>query len=107
MIEPLAAGQALPQVDPSALPRDVRKGSDEDKRLYRAALGFERQLLGQLLESMTQAAEVGGDEEDGGDAAGGAYKSLLPATLADSLVQKGGTGIAHDLYRSMREGSSK
>ncbi len=97
---------ALPAVPASALPADVRAGSPADQKAYRAALGFERQLLGQLLENMTKAAE-GGEDEEGGDAAGGAYKSLLPSTLADSLVQKGGTGIAHDLYRSMREGDSK
>ncbi len=107
MIEPIAGSQSLPQVDNAALPPDVRKGSAEDKKVYRAALGFERQLLGQLLENMTKAADAGGEDEEGGDAAGGAYKSLLPSTLADSLVQKGGTGIAHDLYRSMRGGDSK
>ncbi len=72
MIEPIAGSQSLPQVDNAALPPDVRKGSDEDKKVYRAALGFERQLLGQGLETMTAAAEGGADEE-GGDAAGGAY----------------------------------
>jgi hypothetical protein len=46
-------GYALPPISDAALPRDVRAGSAEDKQAYKAALGFEQVLLGQLVKEMT------------------------------------------------------
>ena len=36
----------------AALPASVRTGTPKDKEAYRAALGFEQVLLGQLVKSM-------------------------------------------------------
>jgi Rod binding domain-containing protein len=105
LIPPVSGQDALPQVDRSAMPREVRKASAEDQKIYKTALAFERQLLTQLAESMNP--EPQGDDEEQGDAAGGAYKSMVPQTMADALVARGGTGIALDLYRSMTRGGSK
>ena len=105
MIPSVSGQDALPQVDRSALPPEVRKASPEDQKIYKTALAFERQLLTQLAQSMNSTA--GGDDEEQGDAAGGAYKSMVPTTMADALVARGGTGIALDLYRSMTRGGSK
>ena len=44
---------SLPAIPDTALPRDVRAGSAEDKRAYKAALGFEQVLLGHLVKEMT------------------------------------------------------
>jgi Rod binding domain-containing protein len=72
----------------------------EDKKAYRAALGFERELLAQLSRQLTET--VKGDEESG-SAATQAYKDMLPEALADSMVAAGGTGIALNLYRSIHQ----
>jgi Rod binding domain-containing protein len=89
-------------IGPTALPREVRDGTPEQQKAYRAALSFERVLVGQLLHSLGDDAlgMGGGDEEDGGGAPP-AYKELLPNTLADSLTQGGGIGLARDLYKSL------
>jgi len=105
LIPPVSGQDALPQVDRAALPAEVRKASPEDQKIYKTALAFERTLLTQLAQAMNP--EPQGDEEETGDAAGGAYRSMVPTTMADSLVQRGGTGIALDLYRSMTRGDSK
>ena len=42
----------LPSVPSSALPTEVRTGSEADREAYTAALGFEQILLGQLVGEM-------------------------------------------------------
>jgi Rod binding domain-containing protein len=97
---------ALPALDPAVLPADVRNGSAEDKKAYRAALGFERSLLQQLTKSMSDATKTDddSDEESGETAATQMYKDMLPDRLADSLIASGGIGLAEDLYRAVRQG---
>lgn len=90
-------GAGLPPVDPSTFPRAVREGSDEDRRAYRAALGFERVMLGELLKQVDVAGES--------DGAPAAYRDLLPQALADSLAGSGGVGLAGHLYEAIREGA--
>lgn len=87
MIEP------LPSVPSTALPPEVREGSDQDKKNYRAALGFEQVMLTELLR------EVDGLSTPEGTPA--AYGGLVPQTLADALVAGGGIGLARDLYASI------
>src|SRR6185436_6480382 len=43
-----AASRGL-AISDTALPRDVRSGSAGDKRAYKAALGFEKVMLGELV----------------------------------------------------------
>jgi Rod binding domain-containing protein len=93
-------------VPETALPASVRNGSEEQKQTYKAALGFERMLLGQLMQSMNATAEAGGDDSDSSDAATNMYKQMLPDQLADSLIAGGGTGLAENLYRALQEGQS-
>jgi Rod binding domain-containing protein len=93
-------------VPETALPANVRNGSDEEKQTYKAALGFERMLLGQLMQSMTDTAQGAGSEDDSSDAATSMYKQMLPDQLADSMIAGGGTGLADNLYRALREGQS-
>ena len=92
-------------VPETALPANVRNGTDEQKQAYKAALGFERLLLGQLMQSMTDTAQGTGDDESG-DAASNMYKQMLPDQLADSMIASGGTGLADDLYRALQGGRS-
>ena len=110
-VDPLSL---LPVVPDTALPVDVRTGSDKDKQTYQAALGFERQLLTQLTQAMVSTTQNGddstGDDSDAGlgssDAVTQAYNQMLPDQLADSLISGGGTGLAENLYRALREGQS-
>lgn len=100
---PALDAATLPPIDRAALPQAVREGDAEDRRLYRAALGFERLLLNELLEGMTASAQAPDEETD---AAGEAYRSLVPQTLADALVARGGVGLAPELWRTLREGGA-
>ena len=113
-VDPLSS---LPVVPDTALPADVRTGSDKDKQTYQAALGFERQLLTQLTQAMVNTTQNGDDSSDdsgddsnagigSSDAVTQAYNQMLPDQLADSLISGGGTGLAENLYRALREGQS-
>jgi len=109
-IDPLSS---LPVIPDTALPADVRNGSDTDKQTYQAALGFERQLLTQLTQAMVDSTQQDQDSsddsdstDDGSDAVTQAYNQMLPDQLADSLISGGGTGLAENLYRALREGQS-
>jgi Rod binding domain-containing protein len=93
------------------MPADVRKAGKDGEETYRAALGFERQMLQELTKTMSKDlsganADDGSGEESGGDAATSAYNDMLPGTLADSLTSAGGLGLAHDLWLSMRSAQS-
>ena len=98
---------------PGLIPADVRKAGKEAEQTYRAALGFERTLLEQLTKSMSKdmVGMDSGDSEDGSEGSGGsaatsAYTDMLPGTLADSVTNAGGLGLAHDLWLSMRSAQS-
>jgi hypothetical protein len=94
---------------PITLPADVRKTGTDGEETYRAALGFERQMLQELTKTMAKDLNGTGasdDSGDGGDAATSAYGDMLPGTLADSLTSAGGLGLAHDLWLSMRSAQS-
>ena len=47
-----------PEVPATALPAAVRNGTDDDKQAYKAALGFEQILLGQLVERLEHHVRV-------------------------------------------------
>ncbi len=103
----LEGARALPPVDRSAMPSDVRRGTPEQQRAYRAALGFERMLVGQLVRSMNKATEGMSSEEEGGGfgSTPPAYREMLADSLADQVIRGGGLGIAKDLYRSLGVGA--
>ncbi len=83
----------LPQVADAALPRDVRSGTDADKKAYKAALGFEKVLLGQLVEEMT-AATPSLTEGPRGDA--------VTEAMTDALTNAGGIGLAPQLFKTLQ-----
>ena len=85
---------ALPAVSDAALPRDVRAGSDADKKHYKAALGFEKVLLGQLVKEMT-AATPSLTEGPRGDA--------VTEAMTDALANAGGIGLAPTLYKTLQQ----
>jgi Rod binding domain-containing protein len=112
-VDPLSS---LPIVPDTALPADVRNGTPKDKQAYQAALGFERQLLTQLTQAMvgtTQNDSSSSDSSDDSSAGFGssdavtqAYNQMLPDQLADGLMAGGGTGLAENLYRALRQEQS-
>ena len=105
----------LPPIDQSKLPADIRNGSPERKKSYEAALGFERMFLQQLTKTLAQSsgldgsdssADSGSDDGDGSDVATQTYQSMLPDTLADSLMSAGGIGLARQLVPAESTDSS-
>ncbi len=83
---------ALPSVPVSALPADVRRGTPEDQKAYRAALGFERLMLQTFVKDMTKA---GGLDDS-------PYSGSIQDSMADALVAGGGIGLGEQLYHAMR-----
>ena len=83
----------LPQVSEAALPAAVRNGSAKDKEAYKAALGFEQVLLGQLVKSMASD----------GPLSEGPYAAPVQDALSGGLINNGGLGLANDLYRALKE----
>lgn len=114
-VDPLSS---LPIVPDTSLPSDVRTGTTQDKQTYQAALGFERQLLEQLTQSMVDTTQDGSDSSDDtddgsddssmgtSDAVTQSYNQMLPGQLADALIAGGGTGLAENLYRALQQGQS-
>ena len=89
----IAGLSGLPMVSEAALPADVRAGTAKDKEAYKAALGFEQILLGQLVKSM--AAD--------GPLSQGPYATPVQDALSSGLIANGGLGLATDLYRALKE----
>ena len=94
------SGLDLNAISAAAIPAHVREAGEDAEQTYKAALGFERMLLSQLTKTMFSTAE--GEEGEGQSAATGAYKEMLPGTLADAVTNAGGIGLAEDLYKTMR-----
>jgi Rod binding domain-containing protein len=86
---------ALPQVSESALPRAVREGSEADRQTYKAALGFERMFVEQLLKSSTANSPL----------AEGPQSAAVQGALADAMVANGGFGLAAQLDAQIRSRS--
>jgi len=100
---------ALPPIDSSLLPADVRNGTDKDKSDYQAALAFERQLVEQLTQSMadtTKAQEGSSDEDGGSSAATDSYKQMLPGVMADAVMSAGGLGLARTIAENLKGASA-
>jgi Rod binding domain-containing protein len=95
---------ALPPIDNSVLPADVRQGSAADQQRYKTALSFERQLVEQLTQQLAGTTDRSSDDgQDGGSAATSSYNDLLPGVLADSVMQSGGLGLARTIAQSLKD----
>jgi Rod binding domain-containing protein len=92
---------ALPPIDSSLLPADVRSAGPEARELYTAALGFEQLLLEQLAAGLGESAFGDGEDEPGLGGASAMYRQLLPGALAEGLAASGGIGLARGLYDSL------
>jgi lysozyme family protein len=83
----------LPEVPATALPAAVRNGSAADKDAYKAALGFEQILLGQLVGEMLPE----------GTLTEGPYAAPMQDAFTSGLIANGGIGLAAQLYPSLRK----
>jgi hypothetical protein len=81
---------SLPPIDQAQLPADIRTAAPARKDAYEAGLGFERLLVQQLSQSLTDSAR----EALGGDSP---YATLLPDALTDGVMTSGGLGLARQL----------
>jgi Rod binding domain-containing protein len=80
----------LPAISDTLLSRDVRAGSTADKQAYKAAIGFEQVLLGELVKEMAPSLTDG----PRGDA--------VEDALTQALTSAGGLGIAPQLYTTLK-----
>jgi Rod binding domain-containing protein len=94
---------ALPPIDNSLLPADVRAGSKTDQDNYKSGLAFERQLVEQLTQTLADTTKAQGGDDDGSSAATDNYKQMLPGVMADSIMSAGGLGLARTIAQSLKE----
>jgi Rod binding domain-containing protein len=80
----------LPAISDTLLPHDVRSGSRADKQAYKAALGFEQVLLGELVKEMAPSLTDG----PRGDA--------MQDAMTQALTDAGGIGVAAQLYTTLK-----
>jgi Rod binding domain-containing protein len=92
----LSSLAGLPAVADSALPADVRSGSAEDKKAYKAALGFEQVMLGELVKASTESTPL----------ADGPYAGAVNDAFSSALANAGGTGLAAQLYAQIKKETS-
>ncbi len=76
----------IPPVSDALIPAHVREEGGAES--YKAALGFESMLLGQLTKDLIPAD--------------GPYGSTIGDAFSDALLQGGGIGLAEDLYRALK-----
>jgi hypothetical protein len=105
----------LPPIDSSMLPADIRTGSKTDKDNYETGLQFERQLVEQLTQQLSDTMgdsttdQSSSDDSDdgmsagGGDAASTYYKQMLPGVMADAVMSAGGLGLARTIANNLKE----
>jgi hypothetical protein len=84
----------LPTIPDPALPAAVRGGDDAAKQSYRAALGFEQVMLGELVRSMVPQDSPLSE---------GPYGDAVQQALTGSLISGGGTGLGRQLFAMMQE----
>lgn len=83
---------------PAAAPTQA---ADKKKQLEAAAKAFEAVFMRQMIGSMRQA-KLSDDDLLGGGSAADQFRDLQDARLADSMVDKGGFGIAAMLTKQFR-----
>ena len=113
---------SLPLIDPANEPAAIRNGDKKAQDAYQTGLAFENVLVNELAQQMSATVPgldgsddgLGGTSDDssgageggvtggvGGSGGMGAYSSLLPETLASSIMQGGGAGIAMQIAKAI------
>jgi Rod binding domain-containing protein len=100
---PPASPRGLPLVSDTLLPASVRSGSASDKQDYKAALGFEQMLVGQLVQTMVGTDTTAGDDGDTANPmASGPMAGQMQDALTSALMSAGGLGLAGQVYKGMQ-----
>ena len=102
-----SALSAMPPIDTSQLPPDVRKAGPDGQQLYAAALAFEQQLApaahaAVARRSTLQRRRLGRLGRRGLRSSathGRIYQQMLPDALSQGVTAAGGLGLAEELYR--------
>jgi hypothetical protein len=111
---------SLPPIDSALLPADIRNGSQSDKDNYSTGLQFEKQLVEQLTQSMSDSTKAasGGDDasssddsgddssSDGSSAVTDAYNQQMPGIMADAIMNAGGLGLARTIAANLKGSQS-
>jgi Rod binding domain-containing protein len=84
------------------VPADVRAAGRGAEEAYRAAMGFERLLVGELAKAMSAASGADDGDRAGTGAGASPHRDLLPDALADAVTNAGGIGMARGLYMTLR-----
>ena len=100
----------LPPISDTLLPAAVRDGGAKDKDNYKAALGFEQVLVGQLVQAMsgsdmptdTSADDDGTGLDTANPLASGPFAGQMQDALSGALMSAGGLGLAGQIYKGMR-----
>jgi hypothetical protein len=97
----------LPVISDTLLPASVRSGGEAGKQDYKAALGFEQLLVGQLVQTMAGTGDVGASEDDtdldtANPLASGPMAGQMQDALSTALMSAGGLGLAGQIYKGMR-----
>jgi hypothetical protein len=110
---------SMPPIDPAKEPASVRNGDQKAKNAYATGMAFENVLVSELAQQLAATVPgldgsddgLGGTNNNssgsgstggvGGGGGLGAYSSLLPQTLATSIVSGGGTGIAMEIAKAI------
>jgi hypothetical protein len=124
-MNPISATSSLPAsnqslIDPANEPASVRNGDQKAKNAYETGVAFENVLVYELAQQLTATvpgldgsddglgASTDSTDSTGGSSGGagasgglGAYASLLPQTLANSITSGGGTGVAMEIARAI------
>ena len=88
-------------IAPASAGTPQAQGADKKKQLEAAAKAFEAVFMRQMIGSMRQA-KLADDELTGGGSAADQFRDLQDAKLADSMVEKGGFGVAQMLLRQFK-----
>ena len=88
-------GQAMSisPISTASLPADIRTAGTHAIKQYKAALGFEQMLVGQLVKGMVSESSSLGE---------GPYASTMQDTLTSALVGGQGMGLARQIYKEMQ-----
>ncbi len=108
---------SLPPIDPALEPASIRNGDQKAKAAYQQGMAFEDVLVNELAQEMTATTGLDGSSDglggstsdstasstglSGSGSGLGAYSSLLPQTLATSVMSSGGTGLALQIAQSI------
>jgi len=84
---------SLSPISTASLPADVRNAGTQAIKDYKAALGFEQMLVGQLVKGMVSEDSSLGQ---------GPYASTMQDAMTHAFSSGQGLGLARQIYKEMQ-----